>query len=157
VSGYTVTPQTGIYILQGEFQVGPGGGSVMSGVGGVTLAFTSSSSGMDIASLSNVQLTAMASGITDGFVLMGDYNMPIGTAFTVAANAKADLNGTVYLPDAAVNWQGTADTTLGCRQFIVNTISLQGNPELNSNGCGPSGGGSNGAGKPIGSKVTLVQ
>jgi hypothetical protein len=87
---------------------------------------------------------------------MGDYTMLVDTMFTVVANAKADLNRTVYLPNAAVNWQGTADTTLGCRQFIVNTISLQGNPELNSNGCGPSGGGANGAGKPIGSIVTLV-
>jgi hypothetical protein len=56
-----------------------------------------------------------------------------------------------------MNWQGTADTTLGCRQFIVNTVSLQGNPELNANGCGPSGGGGgNGTGNPIGSIVTLV-
>jgi hypothetical protein len=82
---------------------------------------------------------------------MGDSTMPLGTNFTVVANANADLNGTMYLPNGFMNWQGTADTTIGCRQIIVNTISLQGNPELNANGCNLSGGQ-----KPVGSIVTLV-
>ena len=161
IKGNTVTLEPGIYILQGGFQTGPGGGTVTTGtggVGGVTLVFPSSSGGMDIDSNSNVSLTAPTSGTaggpTAGFVLMGDYTMPLNTSFTVVANANADFNGTVYLPNGFMNWQGTADTTLGCRQFIVNTVSLQGNPELNSNGCGPNGG--NGAGNPIGSIVTLV-
>jgi hypothetical protein len=149
--------EPGVYILQGEFQTGPGGGTVTSATGGVTLVFTASSGGMDIDSNSNVNLTAPSTGSTAGFILMGDSTMPLNTPFTVVANANADFNGTIYLPNASFSWQGTADSTDGCRQFIVNMMSLQGNPELNSTGCNSSGGGSDGAGKPIGSVVTLVQ
>jgi hypothetical protein len=53
VNGYTVTLQTGIYVLQGEFQTGGTTTTVTSGLGGVTLVFTSSSGGMDIDSNSN--------------------------------------------------------------------------------------------------------
>ena len=86
---------------------------------------------------------------------MGDSTMPLNTSFSISANANADFNGTIYLPNGDISWQGTADTTQGCRQFIVNMISLQGNPQLNSSGC-TGGGGGGGAGKPIGSIVTLV-
>ena len=34
-----------------------------------------------------VNLTAPTTGPTDGFVIMGDSTMPLGTTFTTAANA----------------------------------------------------------------------
>jgi Flp pilus assembly protein TadG len=160
---YTLSP--GIYIMEGEFRVGPGGGGTTVNGNGVTLVFTSAtpsnpssypSTMLDFDSNANVTLTAPTTGATAGFVIMGDRTMPLGTTFTTVANSTVNLNGTLYLPNGFVNWQGTANTTLGCRQFLVNTISLQGNPQLNSNGCSPSGGGNSGAGGAFGAIVSLV-
>jgi hypothetical protein len=79
----TFTLQSGVYIISGgSFQTGPGANTtVTSGVGGVTLMFTSSSSVMDIDSKSNVTLTAPTAGLTAGLVLIGDYTMPLNTSF----------------------------------------------------------------------------
>jgi hypothetical protein len=169
--------QPGIYILEAPvsrgvatgapaFQVGPGDGGTTVNGNGVTLVFTSATPNipssyptgsnnpmMNIDSSATVNLTAPTTGPTAGFVIMGDSTMPlgtgpVGTGFSSSASATTvNLNGVVYLPNGFMSWGGNATTASGCRQFIVNTISLQGTPGLNNNNvC-----------KPIGSIVTLVQ
>jgi hypothetical protein len=151
--------------LEGAFNVGPGHGGTTVNGDGVTLVFTSATPNapnsypgtmMNFDSLANVHLTAPSTGPTEGFVIMGDHTMPLNTTFTSDANATVDLNGTVYLPNAFMNWSGNADsvTATVCRQFITNKISLQGDPKLSNatSGCSLSPGQ-----KPTGSIVTLVQ
>ena len=85
--------------------------------------------------------------------------MPLNTAFDNQANPTAILNGTVWVPDGAFDWGGTPSTVggLSCLQMVVNTMFFHGNSGFSSNGCTVSAsGGSGGAGKAIGSVVTLV-
>ena len=161
----------GVYILEGEFKVGPGGGGTTVNGNGVTLVFTSAtpskpssypSTMLDFDSLAKVTLTAPTTGPTAGFVIMGDRTMPLGncgnpttSCFTTVANATVSLNGVVYVPNGAFSWNGNASTGSSfCLQLIVNTITLQGNSSasnFSNAGCGISNGQ-----KPIGSIVTLV-
>ena len=90
---------------------------------------------MNIDSGATVNLTAPTTGPTAGFVMMGDSTMPLGTGFSTASATTVNLNGVVYLPNGFMSWGGNATPTIGCRQFIVNTISLRGTPGLNNNGC----------------------
>jgi Flp pilus assembly protein TadG len=150
LKGGTWTLQPGVYVFQQGFTVGPGGGGTTVTGNGVTLVFTNT--GFNFDSNANVSLTAPTSGGTAGFVVMGATTMPLNTSFYIDANANADLNGTIYLPNGSMNWQGTADSTVSCRQFIVNSISLQGDPKLGSASCNLTTGQ-----KPIGNDVTLVK
>jgi hypothetical protein len=153
------------------FQVGSGGVTTTVNGTGVTLVFTSATPNipssyptgpnnpmMNIDSGATVNLTAPTTGPTAGFVMMGDSTMPLGTGFSTASGTTVNLNGVVYLPNGSMSWGGNATSAIGvgtpavCRQFIVNTISLQGTPGLNNNGCNLTAGQ-----KPIGSIVTLVQ
>ena len=164
LKGGTTTLSPGVYILEGEFKVGPGGGGTTVNGNGVTLVFTSATPSnpssypspmMDFDSLANVTLTAPTTGPTAGFVIMGDRTMPLGTSFTTVANATVSLNGVVYVPNGAFSWGGNASTGSSfCLQLIVNTITLQGNSStsnFSNAGCGLSNGQ-----EPIGSIVTLV-
>jgi hypothetical protein len=102
-----------------------------------------------------MSLTAPTSGSsTDGFVIMGDRTMPLGTLFDTHSNPNTQLSGTVYLPNGALDFQGNpvAGSTM-CLQLIVNTLTLEGDSSLTNIGCQNLAGGQ----KPIGSVVTLVK
>ena len=87
---------------------------------------------------------------------MGDTSMPLNTSFAVVANANASLNGVVYLPKAAVSWQGCPSSGIACATFIAYTFDLGGNPALgNQSGCNLPGG--SGGSLLFNSTVTLVQ
>ena len=128
---------------------------------GVTLVFTCStctkssqwpSTMMAVQANGVVSLTPATSGTTQGFVMMGDPAMPLGTVFDTHSNPNVTLTGTVYVPNGAFSWGGTPTTGSGaCLQYIVNTFTLQGNSGLSGSGCSLSNGQ-----KPIGSIVTLV-
>ena len=170
LKGGTWTLQPGVYILEGAgFQIGPGGGGTTVIGNGVTLVFTSATPGtpssypsnmMSVDSKSTVTLTAPTTGTTEGFVMMGDSTMPIGTAFDTHSNPNVTMDGTVYVPNGAFSWGGNPATggnqaTSGsnfCLQVIVNTITLFGNSAFSNAGCSAAGGQ-----KPIGSIVTLVE
>ena len=170
LKGGTWTLQPGVYMLEGAgFQIGPGGGGTTVTGNGVTLVFTSATPGdassypsnmMSVDSKSSVTLTAPTTGTTEGFVMMGDSTMPIGTAFDTHSNPNVTLDGTVYVPNGAFSWGGNPATgeiqllvvaTFVCK-FIVNTVTLFGDSAFSNAGCSSAGGQ-----KPIGSVVTLVQ
>jgi hypothetical protein len=134
------------------------------GSGGVTLVFTEPSGTpypstmMSVTSNTSVTLTAPTSGTTEGFVLMGNPNMPLGTVFDTHANANVSLSGLVYLPKAALSWGGNPSTgSKQCLEVIANTITLFGNSAFSNAGCTSGGGGGGGTSKAIGTNVTLVQ
>jgi Flp pilus assembly protein TadG len=167
LKGGTWTLQPGIYIFEGEFQVGPGGGGTTVNGTGVTLVFTSAtpntpssypSTMLNFDSKANVTLTAPTTGPTAGFVLMGDSTMPLNTSFTTAANATVNLTGLVYLPNGALSWGGNANTSGSkqCLEIIANTIVLKGDSAVSNGGCNSAAGGAGFSLKPIGSNVTLV-
>ena len=71
--------------------------------------------------------------------------MPPGTTYTsttsnAQANATESLNGLVYFPNTAMTFQGTpAAGSAACLVVVVNTLTLQGNPQLNDLGCTNAG------------------
>jgi hypothetical protein len=136
--------------------------------GGVTLAFECSSctsasqwpsNGLLIGSNGNITLSAPASGSTAGYVMMGGSGMPLSTVFDTHSDPNAILVGTVFMPNGAFLWGGNPVTSGGssCLEMVVNTMQLYGDSGFGGSGCTLSAsGGSGGAGKAIGPRVTLV-
>ena len=161
---YAVTLTPGVFVFDsqssGQPTVQVKNGS-LTGTG-VTLEFTSSSTPpkypttmLDVNANGAMSLTAPTSaGPTQGFVIMGDRTMPLGTLFDTHSNPNTQLSGTVYLPNGALDFQGNPVTgSTMCLQIIANTIQLEGNSSLTNIGCQNLAGGQ----KPIGSVVTLVR
>lgn len=75
-----------------------------------------------------------------GILFYGDRNMPTGTNFKLNGGSSQALVGALYLPSAALNFTGGANTTAvlpsgtlpsgnydGCMQIIADTIKFTGN------------------------------
>jgi hypothetical protein len=184
-TGLNITLQTGIYILDCSASTCPSIGSTTSMLNvkkatvtdgttsstpgnGVTLVFSCSTctsasqwpnDGLLLDSTGNITLSALTTGPTAGYIMMEGANMPLGTVFDTHSNPNAIFVGTVWMPNGAFAWGGTPSTSGGsaCLQMIINTMQLYGNSGFGGSGCSLSpSGGSGGAGKPIGSVVTLV-
>ena len=147
----TLNPGT-YYLDRGSLSVN--GGAVMTG-DGVTLVFASSTGSNYATATINggatVNLTAPTSGATEGIVMYGDRNMPVGTAFKFNGGASQTLRGAIYFPEGSVTFAGGADTGNGCTQLVADTITFTGDSNFAIN-CSGSGT------KPIAAAaVTLVE
>lgn len=133
-AGANLSLTPGIYFLdRGSLMVN--GGASISGTG-VTLIFTSST-GNNFASASinggaSVNLTPPTdpSSPTRGIVFFGDRNMPTGTTFKFNGGASQVLTGAIYLPKAAIDYAGGANTVNGCTQIVGDTVTFTGNSNL---------------------------
>ena len=120
---------------------------------------------LDISSQANVNLTAPTSGANQGLLIIGNTNIPTGTAFNLQAGGTATsctatncVGGLIYVPTGAFSWQGGPILSGGCTQMVAYTITLQGNAQFNNSACNVSStGGGGGPLKPIGNIVTLVK
>lgn len=127
-----LTLNPGLYIIDGGgFTIN--GGATVNGTG-VTLYFTSSS-GRDWASVTingnaNVNLTPMTYGPTRGIVVFADRNTPQGTSFKFNGGANQYFAGAIYVPSAAINFAGGANTATTCTQVIGDTVTFVGNSNL---------------------------
>lgn len=134
-AGANVTMSPGVYIMdQGSFTIN--GGATLTGTG-VTIFFTSSSKSnyatAKIAGGANVNLTAPTSGTYAGIVMLGDRNMPVGTAFDLAGGSSQAFSGAIDISKGAVNYAGGASSFNGCTQVIADTVSFTGNSGLATN------------------------
>jgi Flp pilus assembly protein TadG len=130
-----VTLNPGVYYLdQGSLSVN--GGATLTGTG-VTLVFTSSTGSNYATATINggatVNLTPPTSGATQGIVMFGDRNMPIGTSFKFNGGASQTLSGAIYIPQGAIDFAGGANTATGCTQIIGDTLNFTGNTNLSIN------------------------
>jgi Flp pilus assembly protein TadG len=150
-AGAVLTLNPGIYyITGGDFTVN--GGATVTG-SGVTLVFTSQT-GTNYATANinggaTVNLTAPTSGPTTGIVLFGDRNMPMGTSFKLNGGSTQYFGGAVYLPKAALEFAGGADSTTSCTQIVADTITFTGNAILSLDCIGDGV-------KPIGSEAAIL-
>jgi Putative Flp pilus-assembly TadE/G-like len=150
-AGANVTLQPGVYYLdRGSLSVN--GGATLTGTG-VTLVFTSSTgnsyANATINGGATVNLSAPTTGPTAGIVVFGDTNMPGGTSFKFNGGAAQVFSGAVYLPKAAVQFAGGANTSKACTQLIADTVTFTGNANFAIN-CSGSGT------KPIGSAAAML-
>jgi Flp pilus assembly protein TadG len=127
-----VTLNPGIYYLdQGSLSVN--GNATLTGTG-VTLVFTSSTGSNYATATINggatVNLTPPLSGPTQGIVMYGDPNMPVGTSFKFNGGASQTLTGAIYIPKGAIDFAGGANTATGCTQIIGDTLNFTGNTNL---------------------------
>jgi len=152
-AGANVTLQPGIYYLdRGSLSVN--GGATLTGTD-VTLVFTSSTSNnyanATINGGATVNLSAPTTGPTAGIVIFGDSNMPTGTSFKFNGGTTQVFSGAIYVPQAAAEFAGGANTSRACTQLVADTIAFKGNANFAIN-CSGSGT------KPIGSTLaTLVE
>jgi len=150
-AGASVSMSPGIYYIDsGSLSVN--GSATLTG-DGVTLVFTSSNGNnygtATINGGATVNLTAPTSGPTEGIVLFGDRNMPIGTTFKLNGGSTQVLQGATYLPKAAVQYSGGTGSSNTCAQVIGDTVSFTGNSNLAIN-CPNMGT------KPIGSSAAQL-
>jgi len=127
-----VTLNPGVYYLdQGSLSVN--GGATLTGTG-VTLVFTSSTGSNYATATINggatVNLSPPTSGATQGIVMFGDRNMPIGTSFKFNGGASQTLSGAIYIPRGAIDFAGGANTATSCTQIIGDTLNFTGNTNL---------------------------
>ena len=127
-----MTLNPGIYYLdQGSLSVN--GNATLTGTG-VTLVFTSSTGSNYATATINggatVNLTPPLSGPTQGIVMYGDPNMPVGTSFKFNGGASQTLTGAIYIPKGAIDFAGGANTATGCTQIIGDTLNFTGNTNL---------------------------
>ena len=116
-----LTPGT-YWITDGDLTLGPGGGTLQCptctpGGAGVTVILTTAQASngtvgaLILDSQANLTLNAPSSGTFKGIVLVQDSNgLPaqttINTSSTAKANATETLNGLVYFPQSAMDFQG---------------------------------------------------
>lgn len=137
-AGANVTLNPGIYYIdRGTFRIN--GSATLTGTG-VTIVFTSST-GSNYANAAinggaTIDLTAPASGPTEGIVIFGDRNMPAGTTFSFNGGAGQIFGGAVYLPRAAIAYSGGASGSTNCTQLIGDTVSFSGDANLAVNCAG---------------------
>ena len=127
-----LTLNPGMYILDGgSFTVN--GGATVSGTG-VTLVFTKKSdkdwASVTINGNANVNLTPMTYGPTKGIVVYADRNTPADTAFKFNGGSNQYFAGAIYVPSAAINFSGGADSATTCTQIIGDIVTFTGNSNL---------------------------
>jgi hypothetical protein len=133
-AGATLNLDPGIYYLDGA-NLSVAGNATLTGTG-VTLVFTGSGSNWGTASIgsnANINLSAPTSGSTQGIVLYGDRNMPVGTAFNLTGGASQTFNGAIYLPKANLSFAGGNGTTTSCTKIIADTITFTGTSNVQVN------------------------
>jgi hypothetical protein len=104
---------------------------------GVTFVLLGNS-GLSIGSSATVNLSAPTTNTTSSHlngVLIDD--QATGNV-TVNGNGSVKLGGAMYFPKADVSWGGTAASSFTtCSMVIANTLKINGNAYLSTNGCDP--------------------
>lgn len=150
-AGATVNLLPGTYYLDSS-DLKVAGNATLTG-SGVTLVFTSSK-GKDygtasISSNAIINLSAPTSGPTQGIILFGDRNMPVGAAFKITGGGTQNWTGAIYLPKADLTYAGGASGGAGCTQIVADTVTFTGNSNL-SLACDGSGV------TPMGNRVAVL-
>lgn len=130
-AGATLTLNPGTYYFSGANLTVAGNATVTGS--GVTLVFTGSGNNWGSATIgsnANVTLTAPSSGPTQGIVMYGDRNMPVGTAFSLEGGGTQNFGGAIDLPKAALKFSGGNGTSTSCTQIIADTITFTGSSNL---------------------------
>lgn len=133
-AGATLTLNPGVYYFSGS-NLSVAGNATITG-SGVTLVFTGSGNNWGSATISsnaNVTLTAPSAGATQGIVMYGDRNMPVGTAFSLEGGGTQNFDGAIDLPKAALKFSGGNGTSTSCTQIIADTIAFTGSSNLQVN------------------------
>jgi hypothetical protein len=133
-AGATVTLSPGVYYFSGA-NLSVAGNATITG-SGVTLIFTGSGNNWGSATIgsnANITLTAPTSGVTQGIVMYGDRNMPVGTAFLLEGGGTQNFGGAIDLPKAALKFSGGNGTTTSCTQIIADTITFTGSSSVQVN------------------------
>jgi hypothetical protein len=92
---------------------------------------------LSISSSANVNLSAPAKNTTSSHlngVLIDDQATG---GVIVNGNGTVKLDGAMYFPNADVSWKGTAKTNTGCSMVIANTLTINGDSYLSTDGCDP--------------------
>jgi Putative Flp pilus-assembly TadE/G-like len=104
---------------------------------GVTFVLLGNS-GLSIGSSATVNLSAPTTNTTSSHlngVLIDDQATG---GVTVNGNGSVKLGGAMYFPKADVSWGGTAASSFTtCSMVIANTLKINGNAYLSTNGCDP--------------------
>ncbi len=138
--GCTTVFAPGVYIIDG-------GGLKITGqyqVSGSGVMFVLKNGAyFDIAGGANINLTAMttsqliAKGVSEsqanllaGMLIFEDRASPGSNKTKINGNANTLLNGTIYLPNSAIDFSGTAGVSSQCLMIAASTIKLTGNANM---------------------------
>jgi hypothetical protein len=121
-NGMGAVMASGVYIISGgtfNIQSGP----LTCAAGGVTIYLTGSAT-VNIANGSNVTLNAESTGAYQGILFYQDRSIASPGSSTFAGGANMNLNGSLYLPKAAVTINNGTNSNTGA--LVVSTVNFQG-------------------------------
>jgi Putative Flp pilus-assembly TadE/G-like len=131
--GYTLAP--GTYFFCGDIKIT---GGTVNGTD-VTLVLLGDS-GLSITG-GTVNLSAPTTNATypalSGVLIDDQAPNKSRNAVNVNGGGTVTLGGAMYFPNVDVSWGGTAQTSTNCSMVIANTLTINGNTYLSTEGCDP--------------------
>jgi Putative Flp pilus-assembly TadE/G-like len=127
-NGMGAVMASGVYIISGgtfNIQSGP----LTCAAGGVTIYLTGTAT-VNIANGSSVTLNAQGTGSYEGILFYQDRTVSSPGSSTFAGGASMNLNGSLYLPHAAVTINNGTNTNTGA--LVVSTVNFQGGANFHS-------------------------
>jgi hypothetical protein len=131
ISGGTVTFNAGVYILRGIGLQLSGNGTVLNGSGVMfynTGDATYAAGTFNLGSGVTTNLSGPTSGTYKGILMYQDRN--VSTVGTIGGGSTQNFTGTVYMPNAYVNFTGGSTTNSLTAAIVVKDIKLVGNSYL---------------------------
>jgi hypothetical protein len=131
ISGGTVTLNSGVYVLRGIGLQLSGNGTVINGSGVMfynTGDSTYPAGTFTLGSGVTTNLSAPTSGAYKGILLYQDRT--VSTVGTIGGGSNQNFSGTIYMPNAYVNFNGGSTTNALTAAIIVKDINLVGNSYL---------------------------
>lgn len=129
-----VTLNPGLYIIKnGDLNIN---GSAKVTGNGVSFFLTGSGAAFNFSGSAEVKLSAMTSGVLQGFVFFLDSASNTANKSEINGSVKTLLNGTVYLPEQELRIGGSSDTLspTPTTTYIADTFYLNGSAKLNTKG-----------------------
>ncbi len=135
-----VTLNPGTYIID-RGSVDIGAQARLTGTG-VTFIFTSSTNSgypdITVNGGATVSLTAPTSGEYSGIAFYQDRRVPIGASSKFNGGSTMNINGTIYMPQGQLTFNGGSAVNAACTQIISNTVAFSGNNNIKAD-CSGSG------------------
>jgi hypothetical protein len=128
----TLSP--GVYVMDGGAFDAAGGSSITGN--GVTIILTGSGTNYATVTINGgaiVNMTAPSSGAYTGIAFMQSPNAPSGTTDKFNGGSTMDIDGVIYFPRQALQFNGGNTSGNRCTRMVADTITFTGNAVLGNN------------------------
>jgi Flp pilus assembly protein TadG/predicted secreted protein len=137
----TVTLASGLYIINGTFNISAGGNTTVTGTG-VTFYFPSTGDSAQLTGAAKVNLTAPTTAVTaDGATIppgvLFYQNKNDTSLMNISASGSSNLTGIIYIPGAELELSGSATSTIDST-LVVGSLDFTGSMNFENYDTGPN-------------------